>query len=175
MNHSLTTRNLQRLLGFTLLCMSLFGCQSLQPKTPGELALKNHDFIGLWDAYNNCQAGSNFQDIQENLEILQEAPTPISLDDSPIPIPKFIKKLSSVRNSRLAVDPRAMAASCSIHLAEVSRQSLNWEASLRTYQSIIDNFPEPQYAFYVSAASQAIEEFSAVRPASLSTHHSLVR
>jgi hypothetical protein len=113
--------------------------------------------------------------MQRNLEILDSAPEPISLDDSPIPIPKFIKKLSSKRNSRLAVDPRAMAAACSIHLGEVAYQSADWDTALRTFQTIMENYPEPQYAFYVSKASQAIEQFSSVQPVSLSSHDSLVR
>jgi hypothetical protein len=42
-------------------------------------------------------------------------------------------------------------------------------------QSIIENYPEPQYAWYVTKASQAIEHYSSVRPTSLSSHDSLVR
>lgn len=155
--------------------LSFVACQSLQPKSPGELALENHAFMGLWDAYNFCQAGSNTADMQRNLQILHSAPTPISLDDSPIPIPDFIKELTSLRNSRLAVDPRAMAASCSINLARVAQQAEEWDTSLHTWQAIVNQYPEPQYAFYVSEATRAIEAFSSIRPASLSSHDSLVR
>ena len=158
-----------------MISLSLVGCQSFQPKNPGELALKNHDFIGLWDTYNACQAGSDPKDMQRNLEILHSAPKPISLDDSPIPIPQFIKKLTSTRNSRLAVDPRAMAASCSMYLAKVAQQANDWGTSLRTWQSIVTQYPEPQYAYYVSEATQAIEHFSSIIPASLSSRDSLVR
>ena len=168
-------RNFIRLLVLGLITLSFVGCQSLQVKNPGELAIENHAFISLWDTYNHCLTGSNTQDIQRNLEILYSAPKPISLDDSPIPVPKFIKKLSSTRNSRLAVDPRAMAASCSIHLGEVAHQSADWDTALRTFQTIVENYPEPQYAFYVSKATQAIEQFSSVQPVSLSSHDSLVR
>jgi hypothetical protein len=168
-------KNLIRLLALCVITLSFVGCQSLQVKDPGELAIENHAFIGLWDTYNHCLTGSNTQEMQRNLQILHSAPKPISLDDSPIPVPKFLKKLSSTRNSRLAVDPRAMAASCSIHLAEVAHQSADWDTSLRTWQSILDNYPEPQYAFYVSEATQAIEQFSSVLPVSLSSHDSLVR
>ncbi len=174
MNYPTNTRSCMALLGFCLISLGLLGCQSLQPKNPGELAIKNQAFISLWDEYNHCLSGSNTQEMQRNLEALHSAPKPISLDDSPIPVPKFIKNLSSTRNSRLAVDPRAMAASCSIHLAEMAYQSADWDTSLRTLQSIVENYPEPQYAFYVSEASKAIEEFSSVRPASSSSHDSLV-
>ncbi len=169
------TRSLKFMLVIGLLCLSMVGCQSFQPKNPGELAMKNHDFIGLWDAYNDCRAGSNAQDITKKLAILQTAPTPISLDDSPIPIPQFIKKLTSTRNSRLAVDPRAMAASCAMHLAQVAHQSADWETSLLAWQSIVSQYPEPQYAFYVSEATRAIEDFSTILPVSLPSRDSLVR
>jgi hypothetical protein len=175
MNYPPNKRILIGLLALGLVALSLVGCQSLQVKNPGELAIEKHAFISLWDTYNHCLTGSDAQEMQRNLEILRSAPKPISLDDSPIPVPKFIKKLSSTRNSRLAVDPRAMAASCSIHLAEVAHQSADWDTSLRTWQSILNNYPEPQYAFYVSEATQAIEQFSSVLPVSLSSHDSLVR
>ena len=67
--------------------------------SPGELALENHDFISLWDTYNQCVAGSNIHEMHVNLKLLHMAPRPISIDDSPIPLPKFLKKLTSSRNS----------------------------------------------------------------------------
>ena len=175
MNYPPTKRNLIGLLALCLITFSFVGCQSLQVKNPGELGIENHAFISLWDTYNHCLRGSNTQEMQRNLEILHSAPKPISLDDSPIPVPKLLKKLSSTRNSRLAVDPRAMAASCSIHLAEIARQSADWDTALRTFQTIVENYPEPQYAFYASKATQAIEQFSSALPVALSSHDSLVR
>ena len=151
-----------------LFLTSLWGCQAFNPKSPGELALENHDFISLWDTYNQCVAGSNIHEMHASLKLLHMAPRPISIDDSPIPLPKFLKKLTSSRNSRLAVDPRAMAASCSIHLAEVAQRSSDWITARETLQSIVENYPEPQYAFYVSQANQALEQFSSIRPVSLS-------
>ena len=174
MNNPPTKRNPIRLLTLGLITLSFVGCQSLQGKDPGELAIENHAFISLWDTYNHCLTGSNTQEIQRNLEILNSAPTPISLDDSPIPVPKFIKNLSSSRKSRLAVDPRAMAAACSIHLGEVAYRSADWDTALQTFQTIVEIYPEPQYAFYVSKATQAIEQFSSVLPASLPFRDSLV-
>ena len=158
-----------------LLSIALIGCQGLQASAPGELAMEDQDFLDIWDAYNHCMAGSDIQEMHANLHALDSAPRPISLDDSPIPVPKFLKKLSSVRSSRLAVDPRAMAASCSIHLAEVAQHSADWHTALQTFQSIIKNYPEPQYSFYVTKANQAIEQFSSVRPVSLSSPNALVR
>ncbi len=175
MNNPPSNRIFISLLALGLITISLVGCQSLQVKNPGELAIENHAFISLWDTYNQCLTESNTQEVQRNLAILHSAPKPISLDDSPIPVPKLLKELSSTRNSRLAVDPRAMAASCSIHLGTVAHQSADWDTALRTFQAILENYPEPQYAFYVSKATQAIEQFPSAIPVSLSSHDSLVR
>ena len=162
------------LIGLCLISFSFVGCQSLQPKKSGELALENHAFISLWNTYNYCLSGSNTQEMKKSLHILHSAPKPLSLDDSPIPVPKFIKNLSSTRSSRLAVDPRAMAASCSLHLAEVAHQTADWDTALLTFQFIVENYPEPQYSFYALKATRALEEFSSVQPASLSPHDALI-
>lgn len=158
-----------------LLSVAFLGCQGLQPKSYGELAMDDQDFLGIWDIYNLCMDGSDIQHIQANLQVLASAPKPISLDDSPIPVPAFLKKLSSARSSRLAVDPRAMAASCSIHLAEVAQLSADWPTALHTFQAILKDYPERQYAFYVTKANQALEQFTTVQPVSLSTQESLFR
>ncbi len=162
---------------FTMMALSLImvGCHSFQATNPGELALENHAFISLWDTYNECLAGSDTEEMQLHLEVLHSAPTPISLNDSPIPVPTFIKNLSSTRNSRLAVDPRAMAAACSIRIGEVANQAADFHTALRTFQTIVENYPEPQYAFYVSKATQAIEQFATTRPVSLSSRDSFVQ
>ena len=157
-----------------LLSITVIGCQGFQPKSTGELAIEDHDFLGIWDAYNHCVDSADIQHMQANLDVLASAPKPISLDDSPIPVPAFLKKWSTARGSRLAVDPRAMAASCSIHLAEVAQLSADWPTALRTFQEIMKNYPEPQYAFYVSKANQAMEQLTTVRPVSLSFQEALV-
>ena len=157
--NQLTKKLGNRLLpGLTLLL--LMGCQSFQPSAPGELALKEGDFLGLWDAYNFCMVGRNINEIQSNLTELRSAPKPISLNESPIPVPAFIKQITSSRSSRLAVDPRAMAASCSIHLAEVAQQTRNLEVAYRTLESMATDFPEPQYAYYVAKAQTTLEQLN---------------
>lgn len=172
MNNKFTLNSKKFML--VLACLLIVGCQSFQPTTPGELALENNGFIGLWDAYNDCLNGSNAQLMQKKLQALHSAPKPLSLDDSPISVPDFIKELASTRNSRLAVDPRAMAASCSIRVAEVAQQSGDWETSLLVFQDTVKNFPEPQYAYYVSKATQAMEQFSGIIPVSLSSNDTLL-
>ncbi len=146
---SKTTRHVLAILTFT----ALVGCQALQPTTQGELALEDGDFMGLWDSYNSCMVSNNVGELQTYLEELHAAPKPISFHESPIPIPAFIKKMNSSRISRLAVDPRAMAASCSLQLAEVARQHQKFDIAVRVLENMKRDFPEPQYAYYVAKAN----------------------
>lgn len=163
------------LLGGAVLVL-LTGCQSLQPSTRGELNLPEGDFVGLWDAYNFCMVSQDLSEIRNNLSILQAAPKPISLNESPIPVPKFIRELTSLRSSRLAVDPRAMAASCAIHLAEVAQFSSDWDSAYRVLETMATDFPEPQYAYYVTKANKTLEQLnSSVRPVALSPRDALVQ
>ncbi len=164
--HYLT--HILKILGLSLYVFALIGCQSFQPKSSGELALENHDFLGLWDSYNSCLSSHDLQTIRENLLALHAAPRPISLDDSPIPVPKFLKNLSTHRSSRLAVDPRAMSASCSIHLAETAKQSNDWNTALLTLKDVLKDYPEARYAYYTTQAQMALEQFHTTRPASFS-------
>lgn len=163
------------LLGGAVLSL-LVGCQSFQASSPGELNLPEGDFVGLWDAYNFCMVEQDISQIQANLSILENAPKPISINESPIPIPKFIQELTSLRSSRLAVDPKAMAASCSIHLAEVAQHSNNWDAAYSVLETMAANFPEPQYAYYVTKANDALAQlYSSIRPVSLPLRDALVQ
>ncbi|MDR4492845.1 MAG: hypothetical protein AB7P17_09905 [Nitrospirales bacterium] len=164
-----------RILGGLVLCL-LVGCQSFQTSAPGELNLPEDDFVGLWDAYNFCMVDQDISQIQANLSILQNAPKPISLNESPIPIPKFIQELTSLRSSRLAVDPRAMAASCSIHMAEVAQRSNDWDTAYRILETMATNFPEPQYVYYVTKANDTLEQLnSTMRPVSLPLREAFVQ
>ena len=170
-----TRRWVNTILGGAVLFL-LVGCQSFHASTPGELNLQEGDFVGLWNAYNFCMVGQDVSQIQANLSILQAAPKPISLNESPIPIPKFIQELTSLRSSRLAVDPRAMAASCSIHLVEVAQHFNNWDTVYSVLETMATDFPEPQYAYYVAKANETLEQLnSSLRPVSLSSRDARVR
>ena len=123
--------------------------------------------MGLWDTYNNCVTDHNPLQMQEYAQELTEAPRPISLHHSPIPLPKFLKNLASNRGSRLAVDPRAMAASCALQAGQIAWETGHYVLAQDLLQSVIDNYPEPEYDYYVAEAHTAIQLVPSLRNASL--------
>jgi len=152
----------------SLLFLLLFsGCQSLQPTEKSELSLPDSEFMDLWTLYNDCVVNQNPHQMQEYVAQLSEAPGPITIHHSPIPLPKFLKNWTSARSSRLSVDPRAMAVSCALQAGQAAWQSGQYLLAQDLLESIIENYPEPEYAYYLSEARTTILQIPSFRNAAL--------
>lgn len=145
----------------------LSGCQSLQPTQKGELSLQDSEFMGLWNTYQQCMTGQNLTQMQEYVAQLSEAPRPVSIHHSPIPLPKFLVNLTSKRSSRLAVDPRAMTVSCALQSGQTAWETGNHILAHDILHSIIDQYPESEYSYYVSEARAVISQIPSLRRVSL--------
>ena len=147
--------------------LMLSGCQGLQPTAKGELSLQDSEFMGLWDTYNQCMVDQNPLQMRDYAVKLAEAPRPISIQHSPIPLPKFLVNLTSNRGSRLSVDPRAMTASCVLQAGQTAWKTGDYALAHNLLQSIINEYPEIEYAYYVSEARTTILQVPSLRNVSL--------
>ena len=145
----------------------LSGCQSLQPTQKGELSLQDSEFMGLWNTYQQCMTNQNLTQMQEYMAQLSEAPRPISIQHSPIPLPKFLVNLTSKRSSRLAVDPRAMTASCALQAGQTAWNAGDHILAQDILHSIVEQYPEAEYSYYVSEARAVISQTPSLRRVSL--------
>lgn len=151
-----------------ILSLVLFtGCQSFQPTERSELALEDSEFMGLWSMYNRCVTDQDPLQMKDYILKLTEAPRPISIHHSPIPLPKFLKNWTSHRASRLSVDPRAMAASCSLLAGEAAWKTGHLELARDLLQAVIEGYPEAEYAYYVEEARHTIQQVPTIRNVSL--------
>ncbi|WP_447971695.1 hypothetical protein [Nitrospira sp. M1] len=123
--------------------------------------------MSLWTLYNDCVVDGNPLQMQEYVDQLSEAPGPITIHHSPIPLPKFLKNWTSARSSRLSVDPRAMAVSCALQAGQTAWESGSYLLAQDLLQSVIDGYPEPEYAYYVAEAKSAISQIPTFRSVSL--------
>ena len=147
--------------------MLFSGCHSLQPTEKSELTLENSEFMGLWSMYNRCAIDQDPLQMRDYVHQLTEAPRPISINQSPIPLPKFLKNLASHRGSRLSVDPRAMAASCALLAGEIAWKTGDPELARELLQAVVDGYPEAEYAYYVEKARDTMEQVPYMRNVSL--------
>ncbi|GJL55261.1 MAG: hypothetical protein NPIRA02_23930 [Nitrospirales bacterium] len=159
-------RYMKSVVGLFLLVL-LSGCQSFQPTEKSELSLQDSEFMGLWTLYNDCVVDRNPLQMQAYVDQLSKAPGPITIHHSPIPLPKFLKNWTSARGSRLSVDPRAMAVSCALQAGQAAWQTGSYVLAQDLLQSIIDEYPEPEYAYYVAEAKSAIRQIPSFRSVSL--------
>jgi hypothetical protein len=96
------------------LVMSLGGCQGAQvARTPA--SLDNAGFMTAWDAYRHCQAGTNVDIMRHEMQQLTRAASAQeSADSLSAFLPNFVKRVMDKPASRLAADPKAMAAACAL-------------------------------------------------------------
>ena len=141
------------------LLISFGGCQSLQLPSKGESTIDRSAFMALWEAYSQCQSSRDPSAMQTQLVHLQEAPSPVTIEDSPIPLPRFLTKLASKKTiSRLAVDPKAMAASCALQTGRSAVLAQQYELAMDMFRLVMANYSEPQYAYYMNQARQELSQ-----------------
>src|SRR5262245_10712887 len=97
----------------TILSLSilLLGCQTGSPLKGSD----NGSFMSLWNTYAHCQSGSDLEQLRQDASVLKTAANrSVTQDGFVIPLPGQIQKLVTAPSARLAVDVKAMAASCSL-------------------------------------------------------------
>lgn len=147
----------------TLLLIFLFvvegsGCHILQPPPMGEAAIDQSTFQSYVDNHDRCLKSHNLQKINEIIDHLEQAPIPISAYESPIPLPDFIIKIVAKPVSRLAVDPKSLAASCTLHAGRVALQQGNVESAQQHFHTLVEKYQDPAYSFYVKQANNSLTE-----------------
>lgn len=145
------------------LLMVLEGCRSMQlPDKPA--SLDNAAFMHLWNAYRHCQAGMDVDTMRGDVQQLtraalsQEQPA----RDLPFPLPDFVKRVVVQPAPRLAADPKAMAASCSLSTGHVALRAERLDLATDLFRAVLQNHPQPEYAYYVDQARIGLEQVDRV-------------
>lgn len=95
------------------------GCQTGTPIK--ESGLDNSRFMTLWETYTHCKSTSDLGETRADMGTLTKAAlTNHSYEGFVLPIPVKLERLVTTPATRLSVDVRAMAASCSLHAGQVA-------------------------------------------------------
>ncbi len=136
----------------------LGGCQTTRPIVKPE-ALDNSAFMNLWSTYSHCRLSLDVDAMRADVQRLnQVALAPPPRRHFPIPLPNTIKRLIAHPNPRLAVDPKAMAAACSLHAGQVAQQAGLEQLATDLYHAVVLDYPQSKYAYYVSKAGVGLEQ-----------------
>jgi hypothetical protein len=148
-------KNVALTLGFVML---LSGCQSVQPvKTTAPL--DNAGFMTAWDAYRHCQAGTDVDTMRTDMQQLSRvASAQESAHNLPFSLPDFVKRVMAKPTSRLAADPNAMAAACALSTGQAALRVERMDVATEMFRTVLQNHPQPEYAYYVDQARVGMEE-----------------
>ena len=116
----------------------------------------------LWELYRDCQGS---RDVETTLsaakELRQSADRQIiSASDLPAGLDGFVRK----QPVRTTVDPKAMAASCTLQAARASMDAGRHEEAKQLLYSVMRNYQEAEYAFYVERAKIWMRDLPAADP-----------
>ncbi|OLB56384.1 MAG: hypothetical protein E6K58_00735 [Nitrospirae bacterium] len=143
---------MKRLLSIVSVLVLLGGCQTTQPvaKSTG---LENTAFMRLWTTYSECRSSTDLGATRTAARQLNQAvATPASNKDFVLPLPKQIERLVSKPPTRLAVDPKAMAAACTLHAGHTALNAGRNDVAAEMFRSVMDGHPQIEYAYYVEQA-----------------------
>jgi hypothetical protein len=144
------------ILGLGLL---LTGCQTSQ-SIEKHAGFDNVGFMNLWDRYRHCENVSDLEAMQVDARHLNHiAHQPIVLQGSEIPLPKAIQRLVAEPPSRLAVDPKAMAAACSLHVGQVALTVGRDEVAYEMFRTVL-KYPTGASPYYIEQAQAGLAQVS---------------
>src|SRR5688572_776059 len=102
---------------FILLSLLLAGCQWFQPSDQG-VTSRSASVMSMWELYRHCQSSGDVESVLSAAKQLQQ-----SADTHVVPppdVPKSLDRFVTKQPVRTTVDPKALAASCTLQAARTS-------------------------------------------------------
>jgi len=133
------------------------GCQTGGPLKVSD----NGSFMGLWNTYAHCQNETDLEQLKHHASILKTAADKsASADSFVIPLPGKIERLVTAPSARLAVDVKAMAASCSLRAGQAAVHEGKIDVARTFLEGILQYHPESEYAYYSAQAKTILSELN---------------
>jgi hypothetical protein len=135
--------------------MLLAGCQlfdaSTQPTT-----IRSTSVMSMWELYRHCQSSGDVETVLSAAKELQQ-----SADTHVVPapdVPKSLDRFVTKQPVRTTVDPKALAASCTLQAARTSLSAGREQEAEQLLYAVVLSYPESDYTFYVAQAKVWIAE-----------------
>lgn len=138
------------------LAILLSGCHATQAldgaRVPSEPAFKD-----MWARYSDCRSGTGVLETWQEAEQLNRAVRLIDESTRAIHLlPQVFEQALAAPPPRLAVDPRAMAAACTLSAGHVAHHAgQDWLAA-KLFRFVLLNFEESRYTYYREQAFKGI-------------------
>ena len=149
---------MKKLLSIVSVLVVVGGCHTPQPAGKST-TLENTAFMHFWTTYSECRSSTDLDAMRAAArQLYQAATTRTSGRDFVLPLPKQIERLVSKPPTRLAVDPKAMAAACTLHTGQAAMEAGRNDVAAEMFRSVIDGHPQAEYAYYVEQAKLGLAQ-----------------
>jgi hypothetical protein len=136
----------------------LSGCQVIQAfdrtHAPSEAS-----FLSMWNLYSQCRSRSDVdqmwqdaQQLHQRIRVLDHAAQAAHL------LPDSIEQALAEPPPRLAVDPKAMAADCTLLAGQAAQNAGHGRFAAEMFRFVLFNFSQPRYAYYRSQARRGLNQ-----------------
>ena len=145
-----------------LMSVSLTGCLLLPRAVHPPASLDNVTFMELWQMYRECEQGESAPRMAEMAVRLRQM---AGREANAIPAPNWPPMLArhvEELPSRLAVDPAAMAAACSLYTGQAALLAGSLELATELFEAVL-RFPESKYLYYVTNARLGLSKVDQAR------------
>ncbi|WP_447599137.1 hypothetical protein [Nitrospira sp. Nam80] len=136
----------------TILCLTLplLAACSLFSTHDHPSEPQDRSVMSLWELYRDCQQSHNVEAALSAARQLRQSADMQVMPTSDLPggLDGFVMK----QPVRTTVDPKAMAASCTLQAAKASLDAGRPEEAQQLLHAVMRNYPEAEYAFYVERA-----------------------
>ena len=145
-----------------LIILSLLsvGCQWFQPS--GQTSVpRSTSVMSMWELYRHCQSSGDVETVLTAAKQLQQ-----SADTHAVPppdVPKSLDRFVTKQPVRTTLDPKALAASCTLQAARTSLSAGRDQEAEQLLHAVVSSYPESDYTFYVAQAKVWIEELHGQR------------
>jgi len=145
--------------GFLLAAMLILGgCQSAPHVAKSD---QNSGFMSQWATYQRCEGSSDVEVMRADAALLTKlAQQPMVGMDTDIPLPQVIRRYVSEPANRLAVDPKAMAAHCTLQTGLAALSAGRHDVADEMFRLVM-KYPEPAYTYYVNRARAGLAVITA--------------
>jgi len=137
-----------------LVIVGLIGCRNVKVAQP-ETTTTQPSFMETWRVYTHCSSTENLESLMVDTLLLKRATNRMQQDEI-LGLFSPIQSFVSPSPVRLAADPRAMTASCTLKTAETAAGNGWNDLAITLYQSVIKDYSGPAYVYYREQANTGL-------------------
>lgn len=118
----------------------------------------------LWESYQHCLNTTDLLTLHQMVVQLEQAALPV------VEPPQWMKSWGdhvAKQPLRIAVDPQALAAACTLRVAAVMAESERTADARALYDRVLARYPNPELAYYADHAKDALAALLEAAPALL--------